>query len=253
MEFVGIIPARYGSSRFPGKALAMLKDKPIIQWVYEKAVRSLNEVYVATDDEKIFQRVKDFGGNVVMTDPNHQSGTDRCREAMDAIITGLGIHVDVVVNIQGDEPFISPEQIEKLKSCFSQPGTEIATLVKKIDKKEDIFDENKPKVVLDSNNFALMFSRSPIPFIRGRNPEEWIIYHDFFRHIGIYAYQKDVLRRITGMKQSPLEIAESLEQLRWIENGIKIRAEFTDQESIGIDTPEDLRQAIAFMDRQAQK
>ena len=247
MDFIGIIPARYGSTRFPGKALADIRGKAMIQWVYEKSIQALEEVYVATDDERIFNKVKEFGGNVVMTGKEHQSGTDRCREAMDVIISGAGIPVDVVINIQGDEPFIKPEQIELLKTCFESPETEIASLVKKIDDNDEIFDENKPKVVLDSNNMALMFSRSPIPFLRGRKKEEWMEYHDFYRHIGIYAYKAQTLKEITQLPQSSLEIAESLEQLRWLENGIRIRMEKTPWESIGIDTPEDLKKALEML------
>lgn len=247
MEFLGIIPARYQSTRFPGKPLALINDRPMIEWVYKKASEALDEVYVATDDKRIFDKVNDFGGNVVMTSSAHQSGTDRCREAMETIISGTGIDVDVVINIQGDEPFIRSEQIELLKSCFEKPGTEIASLMKKIENQEEIFDENKPKIVSNADGMALLFSRSPIPFLRGRKKEEWLNYHDFYRHIGIYGYQKEILRKITEMPTSSLEVAESLEQLRWLENGIQIRMEETQWESIGIDTPADLKKAVALL------
>lgn len=247
MNFVGIIPARYGSVRFPGKSLAILGNRPVIRWVYEKSALSLDEVFVATDDERIMKTVEDFGGNAVMTDPGHQSGTDRCREAMDSIISTRGMEIDVVINIQGDEPFIRKEEIDLLKECFSEKETEIASLVKIIENTDDIFDENKPKVLMDKNNRALMFSRNPIPFIRGKKKPEWIHHHTFYRHIGIYAYRKEVLREITEMDRSPLEIAESLEQLRWLENGKKIKLAITKHDSIGIDTPADLKKAEIYL------
>lgn len=243
MNFIGIIPARYQSTRFPGKPLALINDKPMIQWVYEASLKVLDEVYIATDDKRIFDTVRNFGANVVMTSPDHTSGTDRCREAMDSILIGTDINIDVVINIQGDEPFIKTEQIEILKACFDNESTDIATLVKVIDNKEDIFDENKPKVVFDKDKKALLFSRSPIPFIRAKKQSDWLDYQTFYRHIGIYAYRQNVLREITALKPGRLEIAESLEQLRWLENGFSIRIEETEYDSIGIDTPQDLQKA----------
>ncbi|MCF8379761.1 MAG: 3-deoxy-manno-octulosonate cytidylyltransferase [Bacteroidales bacterium] len=244
MDFIGIIPARYQSTRFPGKPLVLIKDKPMIQWVYEAAQRVLDEVYVATDDERIFDAVKKFNGNVVMTGTEHRSGTDRCREAMESIEKGPGIGFDVVVNIQGDEPFIESKQIEVLMSCFVDESTEIATLVKAIDNENDIFDINKPKVVFDNTNRALMFSRSPIPYVMKRKKEEWLLSHRFYRHIGIYAYRREVLQKITALQPGKLENAESLEQLRWLENGFNIRVMETEYDSLGIDTPEDLQKAL---------
>lgn len=243
MDFIGIIPARYESTRFPGKPLALINGRPMIQLVYEASRKALDEVYVATDDERIFDCVKNFGGNVVMTGKEHRSGTDRCKEAMESIIVGAHVNVDVVVNIQGDEPFIHPDQINSLMSCFDNEETDIATLVKKIDSEKDIFDENKPKVVFDHSKKALLFSRSPIPYIRSHKKDEWINYYNFYRHIGIYAYRKEVLRQITALEPGELEVAESLEQLRWLENGYIIRVEETLHDSIGIDTPEDLKRA----------
>ena len=248
MNFLGIIPARYNSQRFPGKPLAMIAGKPMIQWVYENSARALEEVYVATDDERIFKSVESFGGNVVMTSEEHRSGTDRCNEAFNVIKNGTGIHPDVIVNIQGDEPFIDPEQINLLKSCFNDPETQIATLVRLIEKKEDIFDVNKPKVVFNKDNFALYFSRSVIPFIRGKEESSWLDVHNYYRHIGIYAYTAQSLGEITKLSASSLELAESLEQLRWLENGFKIKVEITPHDSMGIDTREDLNRVLNNLD-----
>lgn len=241
MNFIGIIPARYESTRFPGKPLAMIKNKPMIQWVYENASKALSEVYVATDDMRIFNAVEAFGGKVVKTLDTHQSGTDRCAEAAQKL--SATINFDVVVNIQGDEPFIKPEQIELLKSCFNSDA-EIATLVKKIDSSEELFNPNRPKVVIAENNNALYFSRSPIPFVRGTDEKDWTTKNNFWAHIGMYAFKTDVLEKTTQLKQGKLELAESLEQLRWLENGYTIKTAETTTQSIGIDTPEDLEAAL---------
>ncbi len=244
MKFIGIIPARYESTRFPGKPLAKIKDKPMIQWVYENVTKALSEVYVATDDDRILKAVEAFGGKVIKTLPSHQSGTDRCAEA--AKILGKTIDFNVVINIQGDEPFIKPEQIEGLKACF-KGNTEIATLVKKIDSPDELFNPNRPKVVLDQNNFALYFSRSPIPFVRGTNEKDWHIKTNFWAHIGMYAFKASVLQELTKLNRGRLELAESLEQLRWLENGYKIKTAETHSESVGIDTPEDLKAALNLL------
>lgn len=243
MEIIGIIPARYGSTRFPGKPLATIKDKPMIQWVYERSAQALDHVFVATDDHRIVEAVQKFGGKTVMTSPDHQSGTDRCMEAMESIRDTTGLLPGVVVNIQGDEPFIRPEQIMQLLKCFDDPETEIATLVKPVENNQEIFDENKPKVVFDQNHFALYFSRSPIPFIRGENMDSWAGAFPFYRHIGIYAYRSDILERITALQPSLLEKAESLEQLRWLSHGFRIKVSETPYGPVGIDTPEDLEKA----------
>ncbi len=245
MNFIGIIPARYQSTRFPGKPLAMLGGKPIVQWVYENAKKSLGSVYVATDDERIFQAVNAFGGKAVYTSPNHQSGTDRCAEAAQRIAEELKF--DVVVNIQGDEPFIRPEQVESLKSCFISPETEIATLIKPIANSAEITNINRPKVVINKNQEALYFSRSPIPFVRDAPPEEWLLRNKFYSHIGLYAYRFDILLELTRLPVGILEKAESLEQLRWLENGYRIKTAETSYENIGIDTPEDLEEARKFL------
>ncbi|MGL4293822.1 MAG: 3-deoxy-manno-octulosonate cytidylyltransferase [Bacteroidales bacterium] len=245
MKFVGIIPARYASSRFPGKPLADLAGKPVIQRVYEQVAGIFDDAVVATDDERIADVVRGFGGNVVMTSTEHQSGTDRCYEAFQLIGEGY----DVIVNIQGDEPFIHQSQLETIKQCFDQADTDIATLVKPFvaeDGIEALLNPNSPKVVLGDDGKALYFSRSVIPYLRNYPQEDWLKHHVFYRHIGLYAYRKEVLKAITSLSQSSLEIAESLEQLRWLQNGYRIRTGVTHRETIGIDTPEDLNKAIAY-------
>ncbi len=242
MKFAGIIPARYASTRLPGKPLAMLAGKPLIRRVYEQVSGMLDQVCVATDDDRIYQAVAEFGGHVVMTSPFHRSGTDRVREAA-AMVAPTA---DVIVNIQGDEPFIQRSQVETLCGCFDDPGTMIATLGRPYtdrDSPSDLEDPNTPKVVCDNEGFALYFSRSVIPYLRGVPRESWAGSSMFLRHIGIYAYRRDVLERITRLEPSPLEMAESLEQLRWLQNGYRIKVGLTDVETIGIDTIEDLRRA----------
>lgn len=245
MNFIGIIPARFQSTRFPGKPLVLLGEKPIVQWVYENAKKVLDEVYVATDDERIYRLVERFGGKAVYTSPNHLSGTDRCAEAAQEI--AQKVKIDVVINIQGDEPFIRPEQLEGLKACFDAPEAEIATLIRPITNLDEITNVNRPKVVINNNQEAMYFSRSPIPFVRGCQPEEWLKRNTFYSHIGLYAYRYDILLELTRLPAGILEKAESLEQLRWLENGYRIRTTQTLFESIGIDTPEDLEQAQKFL------
>lgn len=244
MKFIAVIPARYQSTRFPGKPLALINEKPMIQWVYENAVKAVSEVWVATDDERIFKAVENFGGKAVKTLSTHQSGTDRCAEAAGIIINQTDF--DVVINVQGDEPFIQPGQIELLKSCFAD-DTEIATLIKRIDTTEELFNPNRPKVVTDNRQNALYFSRSPIPFVRGVENKNWLSAHTFWAHIGMYAYKTEVLQKISNLKQGKLEQVESLEQLRWLENGFKIKTAETIHQSIGIDTPEDLIYAMQLL------
>jgi len=244
MNFIGIIPARYESTRFPGKPLAILGEKPMIQWVYENCSKALKHVYVATDDDRIFNAVQKFGGKAVRTKSTHQSGTDRCAEA--AQILSKHINFDVVINVQGDEPFIQAEQIELLKSCFAEE-TDIATLVKKIDTVEELFNPNRPKVVLDNQQNALYFSRSTIPYIRGKENKDWVRSASFWAHIGMYAYKNDVLQKITELENGELEVLESLEQLRWLESGFKIKTKETNHQSIGIDTLEDLENALQLL------
>lgn len=239
MNIIGIIPARYNSSRFPGKPLVDIGGKPMIQRVYEQAQKSsrLKQVIIATDDERIFDVAKKFGALVYMTSDTHPSGTDRCAEVLEK----LHDHTDVIINIQGDEPFIDPRQIDLLCHCFSDPQTEIATLVIPIKKNEELFNPNTPKVVFNTGQFALYFSRSPIPHYRGRNEKDWLDGSNYYKHIGLYGYRAETLRKITHMLPSPLELTESLEQLRWLENGIRIKIALTELETIAIDSPEDLK------------
>lgn len=243
-QFIGIIPARYASTRFPGKPLADIFGKSMIRRVYEQASKALETVYVATDDLRIFEAVKAFGGRVVMTSENHSSGTDRCAEAVLRAEEELGRSFETVLNIQGDEPFIEPEQLELLMNCFTEGDARIATLVKRATKPEELFDPNRPKVVVSMHREALYFSRSVIPFLRGHNQEEWKDFHTFYLHIGLYGYRKEILQEITRLPQTPLERAESLEQLRWLENGYKISVRETLHDSFGIDTPDDLRRLV---------
>ena len=243
MKFIGIIPARYASSRFPGKPLADICGKTMIERVYVQASKELDEVYVATDDNRIADAVAAFGGQAVMTSTEHRSGTDRCYEAY----RNIGSDADVVINIQGDEPFIDPSQISVLKGCFDDESTELATLVRSFDPSrgfDALFDSNTPKVVIDNNMHALYFSRSIIPYVRNHEWKEWPDKAVFYTHVGMYAYRIDTLAKITSLPQSSLEIAESLEQLRWLQNGLKIKVGITDCPTIGIDTPADLEEAI---------
>jgi 3-deoxy-D-manno-octulosonate cytidylyltransferase len=250
LKFAGIIPARYASTRFPGKPLVKINGKTMIHRVYLQATKVLEHICVATDDARIEEEVKRFGGRVVMTSPNHQSGTDRCAEAAANLQKELGVNFDVIINIQGDEPFIQPEQLRKLMSCFDNPETQIATLVKPLHNIDDILNPNHVKVVLNKDNRAMYFSRSPIPYIRGKETASWADCHQYFKHLGIYAYRTEVLNEVTRLSQSSLELAESLEQLRWLENGLCIAVEKTDFESVAIDTPEDLEKlkGIEFAD-----
>lgn len=245
MKFVGIIPARYASTRFPGKPLAQLGGKTVIQRVYEQVESCFDELYVATDDERIKECVEGFGGNVVMTSEECKNGTERCLDAY----RRLALDCDVIVNIQGDEPFIRQKQVKALMACFDNADTDIATLVKpfeKADGLERLECPNSPKVVFNEDGFALYFSRSVIPYLRGVDKCDWLDKHVFYKHLGIYAYRANVLEKITTLPQSPMEKAESLEQLRWLENGYRIKVGITDIETIGIDTPEDLERAKEF-------
>ena len=246
MKVLAIIPARYASTRFPAKPLAMLGGKPIVQRVYEQVAKVVERVAVATDDERIFDMVVSFGGEVVMTSPNHKSGTDRCAEAYEK----LGCEADIVINVQGDEPFVAPEQIEALIGCFDSEEVDIATLVKPFSKEsgiEALENPNSPKVVINEKSEAIYFSRSVVPYLRGVKRGEWLKCHTFYKHIGIYAFRAKVLNEITALAQTPLEKAESLEQLRWLESGYKIKVGVTDIETIGIDTPEDLERAEHYL------
>ena len=243
MNFTAIIPARYASTRFPGKPLALLGNKPVIQHVYEQASSVLSEVWVATDDDRIREAVEKFGGRIVMTRADHKSGTDRIEEAAEK----TGTQADVIINIQGDEPFVQPSQIKTLMQLFDNADTQIGTLGKHFENIEAVNNPNSPKIVTDKQGFALYFSRSVIPYIRGAQDNEWLSHFPFLKHLGLYAYRREVLHKITQLPQSSLEIAESLEQLRWLENGYRIRVGLTDVETVGIDTPEDLQRAEEFL------
>jgi 3-deoxy-manno-octulosonate cytidylyltransferase (CMP-KDO synthetase) len=243
MKFTAVIPARYASTRFPGKPLAMLGGKTVIQRVYEQAASVLSEVHVATDDERILSAVEAFGGRAVMTRADHQSGTDRIEEAVEK----TGTQADVIINVQGDEPFIQPSQIKTLMALFDDPQTQIGTLGKRFDSMDAVSNPNSPKIVTDHRGFALYFSRSVIPFIRGIETDEWLSHYPFLKHLGVYAYRREVLAEVTRLPQGQLEKAESLEQLRWLENGYRIRVGLTDVETVGIDTPADLERAEQFL------
>lgn len=248
MKFISIIPARYASSRFPAKPLADMAGKPMIQRVYEQVQKVVSEVWVATDDKRIESVVNSFGGKAIMTSPDLQSGTDRIYAAY----KNIDSDADVIINIQGDEPFVQPSQIEVVMRCFDTDDVQIATLVKPF-RKEDgfdvLFNPNSPKVVINKDNEAIYFSRSIIPYIRDIHHTKWLDKHTFYKHIGMYAYRTDILKQITSLPQSSLEKAESLEQLRWIENGYRIKVGYTDTETIGIDTPEDLQCALEFLQK----
>ena len=247
MKFIAVIPARYASTRFPGKPLAILGGKTVIERVYEQVSKVIDEVYVATDDERIRQTVEGFGGKAVMTSPDHKSGTDRIEEAVEII----GTDADVVVNVQGDEPFIHESQIRTVCECFNDEATQIATLGKPFGRTPSDIDAienpNSPKITVSKNGYALYFSRSVIPFCRGKQRESWPESFPYLKHIGLYAYRREVLHEVTLLPQGELEKAESLEQLRWLENGYKIKVGTTDIETVGIDTPEDLAKAETIL------
>ena len=237
MKILGIIPARYASSRFPGKPLVDIAGKSMIQRVYEQAKKcdDLSEVIVATDDDRIFDHVSAFGGLAVMTSADHASGTDRCAE-----VASQHPEYEVIINIQGDEPYIDPEQITKLAACFTDADTQIATLIKKMNSVAELLNFNSPKVIINKRAEAIYFSRTALPHVRGQEPKEWLSHFTYFKHIGIYGYRADILQQITKLPISSLEKAESLEQLRWIENGYRIKVAETELETHAIDTPEDL-------------
>jgi 3-deoxy-manno-octulosonate cytidylyltransferase (CMP-KDO synthetase) len=242
MKFLGIIPARFASTRFPGKPLADLGGKPLIQWVYENARKEIQNLIVATDHKDIYKAVKDFGGRSLMTSPDHPSGTDRCFEVA-RVLADAGERYDVILNIQGDEPFVNPQDLQLLKGLFEDGNIEIATLATPLKDSEDLFDPNIVKMVCDANGTALYFSRQALPYQRNAAKDDWISEYGYLKHLGIYAYRYDTLAKISKLEPSSLEKAESLEQLRWLESGFRIRAGIVYQNSIGIDTPEDLELA----------
>lgn len=248
MKFIGIIPARYASTRFPGKPLADIDGIPMVVRVVRQALKALPRAIVATDDERIYNTVTEAGHEAVMTSPFHRSGTDRCFEAY----VNSGSEADVIINIQGDEPFVTPGQLERIEQCFNAPDVDIATLARKFPADAPysaLEDPNTPKVVISDKGNALYFSRSVIPYLRGKEKQHWPSAHQYYTHVGMYAYRADALRRIVTLPQSPLEIAESLEQLRWLQAGMTIAVGITDDETVGIDTPADLLRAVEYLRR----
>jgi len=245
MKIIGIIPSRYASSRFPGKPLVMINGLSMVNRVYNQVSKAccLNEIIVATDDQRIYEHVITFGGKVMMTSPYHKSGTERCNEIVQNL-RNQNIHFDIAINIQGDEPMIDPLQIDKIAGCFSTPEIEIASLIKKVDQQEDLFNPNTVKVVFDQNLYALYFSRSPIPYFRGKDQKVWAEQGIYFKHIGIYAYRTGILPKLALAGHSVLEETESLEQLKWLQYGFKIKLEITESENIDVNTPGDLSKII---------
>ncbi len=238
-----IIPARYASSRLPGKPLALIKDKPMIQHVYERVKTLFEHVYIATDDERIMFAAKKFSAPAVMTRSNHLSGTDRCCEALEIIEENTKLSFDIVINVQGDEPMIDPYSVQAAAALMQKENCQIGTLIKKIDNANALFDTNIPKVVLDKDFKALYFSRQTIPFLREKPTEQWLANHTYYKHIGLYVFRKDILKEITKLSVSSLEKAEKLEQNRWLEAGYSINCAVTEYESLSIDTKEDLERA----------
>lgn len=243
MKSIALIPARYASTRFPGKPLVLINGKPMIQLVYEQCRKVFDQVFVATDDERIAQTVETFGGKVIMTSTHHQSGTERCAEAVGLLAEHLDF--DIVVNVQGDEPFVAPEQLKEINQCFTDANVEIATLISSVESSETLFDPNKVKVVLSENNDALYFSRFAIPFQRDVPQNEWLNHQAYYLHVGLYAYRKDVLLKLAQLQPTPAEQSEKLEQLRWLGNGFRIKTALTLHKNIGIDTPQDLEKLIS--------
>lgn len=244
MNIYGVIPARYASTRFPGKPLIDLAGKTMIQRVYEQSKKCflLKDVIIATDDQRIYDHAISIGAKAIMTSVDHTSGTDRCAEVLEQLDD-----CDVIINIQGDEPLINPDQISLLCKCFDDPQTDIATLVKKIESEETLFNNNTPKVIIDHNSFAMYFSRECIPHLRNVARNEWLNKFNYYQHIGIYGYTSDVLKKITKLPISSLEQAESLEQLRWLENGYKIKTAVTTFDSIAIDCAEDVEKVLVYL------
>ena len=248
---VAIIPARYASTRFPGKPLALLGGKPVIQWVWENvsAMPELACAVVATDDERIAEAVKGFGGRAVMTASTHRSGTDRCGEVVRKL-REEGQTFDVAINVQGDEPFVRQEQLRSLVDCFTDGEVQIATLKTAIHSTAELMSPNNVKVVCDLRGRALYFSRQPLPHVRGVEPEQWMEHHPYFKHVGIYAFRTETLEALVRLQQSPLELCESLEQLRWLENGYEIQVKETAVANIGIDTPADMALAEQYLTKE---
>jgi len=240
MNILGIIPARYQSSRFPGKPLVKIDGKTMIQRVWELASKVLNHLAVATDDDSIKKEVESFGGIALMTNKKHKTGTDRCAEALESYQQSFSVKFDIVLNIHGDEPFIDPEQIRQLSGIFQDNTTQIGTLVKIIKDQDELMNPNQPKVVLDKHNNAIYFSRCPVPFVQNEKEANWLKKHIFYKHVGMYGYRSNILLEISKLKKTILEKAESLEQLRWLESGYKIQTAVTGIDSYSVDNIHDL-------------
>lgn len=251
MKILTIIPARYASTRFPGKPLALLGGKPVVRWVWERttALPGLTDAVVATDDERIAEAVAAFGGRAMMTSDSHRSGTDRCGEVVRRL-KAEGATYDVAINVQGDEPFVQPSQLQALADCFKDGDTCIATLKTRLRDNEELMSPNNVKVVCDLRGRALYFSRQPLPHVRGVEPEQWMEHHPYFKHVGIYAFRTETLEALVRLQQSPLELCESLEQLRWLENGYEIQVKETAVANIGIDTPADMALAEQYLTKE---
>ena len=248
MRVLAVIPARYASTRFPGKPLALLGGKPMIEWVWERvaSMPAIDEAVVATDDGRIADTVATFGGRAMMTSDKHRSGTDRCGEVLERM-EAKGKQFDVVVNVQGDEPFVQKSQLQTLVDSFENNDTQIATLMAPIGEVTELMSANNVKMVCDKEGKALYFSRQPIPYMRGVAMEEWLQRHTYYKHVGIYAFRSEVLKSVVRLPQSELELSESLEQLRWMENGYGIKVCQTEAGNMGIDTPEDLAAATQYL------
>ena len=247
MNILGIIPARYASTRLEGKPLADIHGKPMIQHVYERASQAIKKLIVATDDQRIADAVHEFGGQAVMTSANHTTGTNRCLEAYQAYAFEHDEKIDVVLNIQGDEPMLDPRSIKKLSACFEDEDVQLATLVTAVSDPRDLQDTSVAFVVLSESNNALYFSRSPIPHVRSVELSQWLKHHNFYKHIGMYAYRPKALQSFASMPVSLLERAEMLEQNRWLEAGNQIRVEFTEHQGVSVDTVSDLNRVRKLM------
>jgi 3-deoxy-manno-octulosonate cytidylyltransferase (CMP-KDO synthetase) len=253
MKILGIIPARFASTRLEGKPLKDICGKTMIQRVYEQAIQALEHVYIATDDSRIEAEVKRFGGNVVMTSTEHNTGTNRCVEAYNILEKELNIDFDAVLNIQGDEPLLEPEILTSLMNCFNDPSTEMATLIRSVHDKKELLSTSDIWVVIDKNDYALYFSREVIPHVRGAQKDDWIEYHDYYKHIGMYGFTPKAIKQFASMNQTSLEKAESLEQLRWLENGGKIKVAHTTHHALSVDTQEDLDEVIEIIQKRGIK
>ena len=250
MKVLGIIPARFNSSRFPGKPLATIGGKPMIIHVLERAslCKEISRLIVATDNPIIMDTVIKHGYEAMLTAESHPSGTDRCAE----ILSKIEDEPDICINIQGDEPFLDPDQLSALISCFKNSDCQISTLKHRINNQEELFSPDAVKVITDKNGKALYFSRSPLPYLRDQNEESWLSKQDYYRHIGLYGFKAEILKKVSKIEESSLEKAEKLEQLRWMENGFSVFVATSDKPNIAVDTPHDLKKAENYYKSQSQ-